>query len=117
MNNRIKADEGLEEAQPFIRIPQVLFTPQFKDLDINSRVLYSVMLDHTKFFDGNTDCLDENGHVCLTYTIEQVMESMRVSVKTAVKMMKQLEDIGLIKRRKRGQGKPDLIYIMDCTSG
>ena len=30
--------------------------------------------------------------------------------------MKQLSEVGLIEKKKRGQGKPDIIYVMNFTA-
>ena len=44
------------------------------------------------------------------------MEDMRCCNKTAIKMMQQLDEIGLIDRVRRGQGKPSIIYVKDFAS-
>jgi len=59
---------------------------------------------------------DKNGNLYIIYTIEQVMADMRCSEKTAVKMIKQLDDIGLIEKRRLGQGKPSIIYVKDFST-
>ena len=38
------------------------------------------------------------------------------SDRTISKAMKQLSEVGLIEKKKRGQGKPDIIYVMNFTA-
>jgi len=62
------------------------------------------------------DFTDDAGRLYIIYTIEQVMADMRCSTKTAVKMVKQLDDIGLIEKKRQGQGKPSILYVKDFNT-
>ena len=62
------------------------------------------------------DFTDETGRLYIIYTVEQVIENMRCARATAVKMLKQLDDIGLIEKKRQGQGKPSIIYVKDFAS-
>ena len=101
----------------FFMVPQELVgNPAFDSIDYGSKLFYGLTLNRASLSATNPDFIDEKGNVYIIYTVEQVMEDMRCSTKTAVKMFKQLEDIGLIERYKQGQGKPAIIYVKDFST-
>ena len=51
-----------------------------------------------------------------TYNLKQLVEKLGRSDRTISKAMKQLSEVGLIEKKKRGQGKPDIIYVMNFTA-
>jgi len=101
----------------FYMIPKLLINHEaFDNIDYGAKMLYSFMLNRASLSARNLDDFtDEQGQLYIIYTIEQVMENMRCSNKTAVKMVKQLEDIGLIDKKRQGQGKPSIIYVNDFS--
>lgn len=102
----------------FYQIPKVLITDdRFADISLEAKFLYSLMLDRAALSAKN-GWLDEKGRVYIYYTLEQVMADLRCANQKATKLMKELEvKIGLIERRKQGQGKPAMIYVKDFMSG
>jgi len=101
----------------FYMIPKaVVNNPAFDSVDYGGKLLYGLMLNRASLSAINPNFIDGNGYVYIIYTVEQVMTDLRCSTKTAVKMFSQLENIGLIERRKQGQGKPAIIYVMDFST-
>ena len=101
----------------FYMLPKELFdNPVFDSIDINSKVLYSLMLNRASLSATNSDFIDDNGNVYVIYTVEQVKADLRCSNQTVMKMFKQLEESGLIIRRIRGQGKAAITYVMDFST-
>ena len=101
----------------FYIIPKELIdNPAFDDIDYGSKLLYGLMLNRASLSATNSNYIDDNGNVYVIYTVEQVMEGMRCSRPTAIKMLKQLDDIGLIEKKRLGQGKPSLLYVMDFST-
>ena len=101
----------------FFLVPDELTeNPAFDDIDYGAKMLYGKMLSRASLSAKNSDFIDKNGNVYIIYTIEQVMEKMRCSTPTAVKMLKQLDDKGLIEKKRRGQGKPSIIYVKDFST-
>src|SRR5699024_1466891 len=47
---------------------------------------------------------------------EEIMEALYYADNKATKLMKELEGIGLIERKRRGLGKPSLIYVKNFIS-
>lgn len=102
----------------FYQIPKLLVTDdRFANISTDAKLLYSLMLDRAALSTKN-GWLDAEGRVYIIYTLEQIMADMHCANQKATKMMKELEDrIGLIERKKQGQGKPALIYVKDFTTG
>lgn len=102
----------------FITIPRALIKDdKFKSLDGNAKLLYGLMLSRTALSAIHLDKFsDENGNIFIIYTVNQVMEDLCVSNKTACKLISDLEKIGLIIRKKQGRGNPSLTYVMDFNS-
>ena len=59
---------------------------------------------------------DGEGRTYVYYAIAEICEDLGCSRVTAGKLLAELERIGLIERKKQGQGKPDRIYVLQyCT--
>lgn len=100
----------------FYRIPKVFFTDdRFKAMPTEAKVLFGLMLDRVSLSKKN-HWADENGHVYIIYTLEQVQKDLNVCNGKACKLMKVLESYGLITRIRRGLTKPDLIFPKNIFS-
>ncbi len=95
----------------YTQLPDELFTLElFMDLSLHAKVLYSFMLRRVSISKENS-WIDEAGDVYIFYRTDEVMEKFNCSNKTASKVMSELEEIGLIEKKRQGQGKPDIIYV------
>ena len=95
----------------FYRFPKLLVTSEnFKCLSSDAKILYGLMLDRISLSVKNS-WVDADKRVYIYYSLEDVMEDLNCSKNTAMKSLQELENIGLIERRKQGQGKPSLIYV------
>ena len=117
MEERIKLSYfyGKEAEQfSFYKIPKLLFTDEyFKGLSVEAKVLYGLMLDRMSLSMKN-QWLDEEGRAYIYYSLEDIMEALACSNKKAIAIMKELDTdtgIGLIERKRQGQGKPAMIYL------
>lgn len=95
----------------FYSIPQMLFTEErFKKLSCEAKVLYGLLLDRSGLSAKN-GWIDESGRVYVYFRNTEICEMLGCQGQKAVKIMKELDSIGLIERKKQGQGKPDRIYV------
>ena len=95
----------------FYRVPKLLFVDEaFKSLSPTSKLLYGLMLDRSCLSRKN-GWVDEYQRVFIIFTIEEIMTSLQCARQKAAKMLKELEKIGLIERKRQGLGKPNLIYV------
>ena len=99
------------EQYSFYRIPKVLFTdPCYSTMTMEARVLYGLLLDRMSL-SARSGWLDDRGRVFFYFTLEDAMAQMGFGHNKAVRHFKELEEIGLIERKKQGQGKPTRIYV------
>ncbi len=102
-----------QESEQFIfyRIPKLLFTDdKFSELSIEAKVLYGIMLDRMGLSLKNK-WLDEQKRVYIVFTIDKIMNLLHCREQKANKILKDLEEIGLIERKRNGLGKPNFIYV------
>ncbi len=94
----------------FYRIPKTLFAnTAYKSVPVEAKVLYGLLLDRMALSARN-GWMDNNGRVYIYFTMEQ----MNCGKDKAVKLFKALDTvsgIGLIERKKQGQGRPARIYV------
>lgn len=103
---------GVQSEQfSFYRIPRLLIKDQhFKGLSSDAKLLYGLMLDSMALSMKN-HWLDNENRAYIIYSISNVMEDINCSKPTCVKIMKELDSFGLIERKRKGLGKPDIIYV------
>ena len=100
----------------FYRIPKLLFQDsRFQPLSTDAKILYGILLDRMSFSARN-GWLDKAGRVFIIYTVQEVQDSLGCADKKATKLLRELEEYGLIERKRRGLGKPDLIYVKNFSS-
>ena len=95
----------------YFRVPKILFRDiKFKDLSTDAKTLYGILLDRMGLSVKN-GWLDEQGRVYIIFPVQEVMDALGCADNKATKLFRKLEKFGLIERKRRGLGKPDLIYV------
>ena len=101
----------------YFRIPKALFQDsRFRQLSTDARTLYGILLDRMSLSAKN-NWLDEQWRVYIIYTVREVQESLCCAEHKAVKLFRELEQANLIERKRRGLGRPSLIYVKNFSSG
>lgn len=109
---------GIEAEQfSFLRVPRLLIKDErFKPLSSDAKLLYGLMLDRMSLSVKN-GWMDEENRVYIIYTVDSMMEDLGIrSRATCAKIMKELDGIGLIEKKRRGLGKPDIIYVKNFAT-
>ena len=89
----------------FLMIPWALITePMFHGLSMESKVLYMGLSKKNNW-------LDEQKRVFIYYTVDEIIEKMGCCKQKAVKLLKELKEIGLIECERIGLTKPNRIYV------
>ena len=103
--------QGLEKSE---RCPNnsSLFRPQAAVVVVAVQVLLDRMSLSAK-----NGWLDEQGRVYIIYTVREVQESLCCAEHKVVKLFRELENIDLIERKRRGLGRPSLVYVKNFSSG
>lgn len=96
---------------PFYRIPKQLFIEEeYARLTIAAKTLYGILLDIEGLSERN-GWTDKKGRIFVYMTNQSICKTLKISDKTATKLLVELEEIDLIKRVRQGQGKPCRIYV------
>lgn len=100
----------------FFRIPKALFQEQrFQNLSTDAKTLYGILLDRMSLSVKN-EWFDKKGRVFIIFTIEDVKRTLRCADNKATRLLRELEKFDLIERKRRGQGKPCLVYVKNFSS-
>ena len=100
----------------FFRIPKALFQEQrFQNLSTDAKTLYGILLDRMSLSVKN-EWFDQKGRVFIIFTIEDVKRTLRCADNKATRLLRELEGFGLIERKRRGQGKPCLVYVKNFSA-
>ena len=100
----------------FYRIPKALFQEsRFQNLSTDAKTLYGILLDRMSLSAKN-GWLDEQGRVFIIFTIEDVKRALCCADNKATKLLRELEEFGLIERKRRGLGKPSLVYVKNFSA-
>ena len=111
---------GVEAEQfSFYRVPRLLIKDErFKGLSSDAKLLYGLMLDRMALSMKN-GWFDEADRAYVIYTIDNIREDLGCSKEKAVKVLAELSSnkgIGLVEKKHRGLGKPDIIYVKNFAS-
>ena len=100
----------------FFRIPKALFQEQrFQNLSTDAKTLYGILLDRMSLSVKN-EWFDKKGRVFIIFTIEDVKRTLCCADNKAMKLFRELEKFGLVERKRRGQGKPCLVYVKNFSA-
>ena len=94
----------------FYRVPKAFERDErYKNASLEVKYLYCLMLDRVSLSTRNGWM--DGGRVFIYFTIEDVKQSINVGKNKAVRVMSEMEALGLIMRKKRGQGRPTRIFV------
>lgn len=94
----------------FIPVPRAL-AKGFKDLSINAKWAYSLMLDRMMMSRQNIDRFHDKNGMFLLFNQDEIAELIGASKRTVIRIFKELEESGLIETKKQGFGKAQKIYL------
>ena len=102
-----------KKAFRFFAMPMVFFNDlRYAKLTLAAIILYTILRSRVSLSCKNGK-LDKQGRPVVFCTIEQAMQLLRCGNQKVIKTMAELEEYGLIKRKRRGMGKANLIYVYD----
>lgn len=111
---------GIESEQfSFYRIPRLLVKDQsFSGISNDAKLLYGLMLDRMSLSQKN-GWIDSQNRAYIHYTFENIMEDLNCSRTKCSKILSELDSkngIGLIEKKRVGQGHPDIIYVKNFAT-
>ena len=84
-------------------------------MSTDAKTLYGILLDRMSLSVKN-GWLDGQNRVFIIFTIEDVKRALCCADNKATKLLRELEKFGLIERKRRGQGKPSLVYVKNFSA-
>lgn len=104
------------ERYSYITIPKLLLKDEkFKRISAEAKLMYGLLLDRNSLSRKN-GWLDEQNRVYIIYTIKEIQADLNCATEKVSKVLKELEEMGLIYRKRNGRGKANYIYVMDYMS-
>lgn len=115
MNFNYLSASGIDKFT-FYRMPKILFVDDyFSAISCEAKVLYGLLLDRATLSKSN-NWIDEMGRVYVFFKQTEAMEMLNIKKNKVIAIFKELEYIGLLIRKKQGQGKPTRLYVLDFSS-
>ena len=97
----------------FYQTPKSLYNnPTYKGLSLAPKQMYAILSDRLTLSIKN-NWSDDKGNIFLIYTVKNLAEILDTSTRTVIRYKKLLVKYGLIFEKRRGQGNPNLIYILE----
>lgn len=105
--------EHESELFTFYRVPKVLFTEEpFKNMNCEAKLLYGLLLDKMGL-SRKSGWFDKQGRAFVYYGISHIMEDLGCAHSKAEKLLSELEQAGLLRRKRQGLGKPSALYPLE----
>jgi hypothetical protein len=109
LNKYFKKNEA--EKYAFYKIPKALFTDdKYKSVSTDAKMLYGLLLDRM-YLSAKNGWIDKHGRVYQFFTIKQGQELLHFVHDKIIKLFGELETVGLIERKRQGQGKANIICL------
>ena len=101
----------------FLKVPKVLYEdPDYENLGLEECTLYGILLEHMDYSKRN-GWIDEEGRTYVIHSLDSIKKMIKAkSTDKARTALNNLIEYGLIEKKRRGQGKPDLIYVKDFAT-
>ena len=97
----------------FLKLPTALIKDKkYRHLSEKAKIVFTICLNKAELSIKN-GWIDKYGKVFIYYKIEKIMEDVNCSNKTALNIIRELEEVGLIEKYRQGLGKPNKIYVKD----
>ena len=104
MSDYMKTDTKL---LPYLPYPRFLLGA---DLTQTAKVLYAVLLDRANLSRAN-GWMDEDGNIFVVFPLNKLADMVDKGPSTVKNALNELEAVGLIERRRCGNGMPNRIYV------
>ena len=101
----------------FYRVPKAFVEDEYfkTEMDSNMKLMYSLLRDRYELSIKN-NWIDQDGIVYCLYSREHLADDINVSDNTIRKCINKLTELNLMKEVRKGQGKPNFMYISKVES-
>ena len=81
------------------------------ELSETTKLVYVLLLNRCRLSDRTGKFTDPNGDLYIYYTIEEIAKDCHKCPMTVKNALKELENAGLLKRKRQGPGKASILYV------
>ena len=82
----------------------------FQELSLQAKFLYGVLFDRMGLAQ-KYNWVDEENRIYIIYQISQIEKDLKISKKQAIRYLKELEEIGLVEKKRLGFNRPNILYV------
>ena len=82
----------------------------FQELSLQAKFLYGVLFDRMGLAQ-KYNWIDEENRIYIIYQISQIEKDLKISKKQAIRYLKELEEIGLVEKKRLGFNRPNILYV------
>lgn len=108
-NNKFFTISDINQYQYF-KLPKGLFQDTYIDLSLDAKFTYGLLLDRLALSQKNS-WIDDNGHVYVIFTRQELMQTLSIGAGKATKIFKELAEYDLISEVRQGLTKSNLIFV------
>lgn len=102
--------ERMENSE-FMKYPKALIEgEEFKEISFAAKTLYVVLQNRTELSLKN-GWFDSENRVYIIFQISEIQKKLNISKYKAMKLLSELEEFGLVEKKRRGLGLPNLLYV------
>ncbi len=95
----------------YLQIPKYFFEDsEYKNLSVHAKLLYGILFDRKRLSLRN-GWFDEHGNIFIYYGVSSVAEVLNCGREKAIKTLRELENVNLVTRVRKGRGKQDMLYV------
>ncbi|MBR5202707.1 MAG: replication initiator protein A [Clostridia bacterium] len=95
---------------------QMLENDKYKSFSSKEFFLYMLLLNRKKLSQMNEKIFSDKNGFFIYYSNEQIAKHLRCNKSTAIQVLKNLENSGLIRKEHQKRGLPLKIYVYDIIS-
>lgn len=108
----------MEDKNLYVILPLELITnKKYGCLSSNSKILYCLLLNRMNYSKKNLKRFSDSKGIFIHYGCSQIQKHLGCSRHTAIDLLRQLEQAGLIRKEYQKRGLPLKIYVNDIRAG
>ena len=109
-NNYFTITEQYRER--FYQLPKIFFTNEnYKKMSNDAKISYAILKDRLDLSIKN-NWVDNDGNIYFIYTVNELENILNCGNKKVAKIKKELENNNLLKQKRQGLNKPNLLYLL-----
>ncbi len=102
----------------YYQMPAVMLEDEhYQQLSANAKLLYAVLLNLVSLSQANDWIESGTNRIYIVCPQKEIAYRLGCSLRSAGKTVKELEEFGLLERKKQGQGRPELLFVKNFASG